>query len=358
MSLGQLSSAAGPSYQRSQPAFDFTKRKRWADILINELSEAIILVLSSSRVILFCGTGVTELLGWRDIELIDHDLADFIHADDQHAFRNNFDESLRMRSELTCYVRLKCKNHLPQNSDYRPPPKEVLFELQGYPHYVDDEVDCRCFFAVAKPYPSRNTAMLNTFLELKIENERLQQRLAELRIRVPSGSSSIVPSNSNSASVYGMNSMPTTESMTIVNSIPSTSQHPDPNTSYYPIHRNMSSYENIKPHSLGDTFEPMNALAYTGYFTPAVLPSSVDEETSEEGLKRKKFKKVHSSDQYVCVTCGRTDSPEWRKGPQGPKTLCNACGLRWAKQMRKDDTNESGSNGEGSQKPGQSSGAV
>lgn len=22
------------------------------------------------------------------------------------------------------------------------------------------------------------------------------------------------------------------------------------------------------------------------------------------------------------------------KGPQGPKTLCNACGLRWAKEVR------------------------
>ena len=30
---------------------------------------------------------------------------------------------------------------------------------------------------------------------------------------------------------------------------------------------------------------------------------------------------------YVCNTCGKTNSPEWRKGPHGPKTLCNACGL-------------------------------
>ena len=38
--------------------------------------------------------------------------------------------------------------------------------------------------------------------------------------------------------------------------------------------------------------------------------------------------------QYVCYTCGRTDSPEWRRGPTGPKTLCNACGLRWAKHAK------------------------
>ena len=41
------------------------------------------------------------------------------------------------------------------------------------------------------------------------------------------------------------------------------------------------------------------------------------------------------SAQYVCHTCGRTDSPEWRKGPLGAKTLCNACGLRWAKRNSK-----------------------
>eukprot|EP00192_Tetraselmis_astigmatica_P013307 CAMPEP_0117656172 /NCGR_PEP_ID=MMETSP0804-20121206/4665_1 /TAXON_ID=1074897 /ORGANISM="Tetraselmis astigmatica, Strain CCMP880" /LENGTH=332 /DNA_ID=CAMNT_0005462561 /DNA_START=456 /DNA_END=1454 /DNA_ORIENTATION=- len=34
----------------------------------------------------------------------------------------------------------------------------------------------------------------------------------------------------------------------------------------------------------------------------------------------------------VCTHCGRlqTDTPMMRKGPQGPRTLCNACGLMWA----------------------------
>ncbi|QRV79381.1 GATA type zinc finger [Ceratobasidium sp. AG-Ba] len=37
--------------------------------------------------------------------------------------------------------------------------------------------------------------------------------------------------------------------------------------------------------------------------------------------------------QYSCRRCHRTDSPAWRKGPDGPKTLCNACGLSYAKEL-------------------------
>lgn len=29
-----------------------------------------------------------------------------------------------------------------------------------------------------------------------------------------------------------------------------------------------------------------------------------------------------------CHICNRVDTPEWRGGPDGPRTLCNACGLR------------------------------
>ena len=30
-----------------------------------------------------------------------------------------------------------------------------------------------------------------------------------------------------------------------------------------------------------------------------------------------------------CTHCRATDTPQWRAGPQGPKTLCNACGVRY-----------------------------
>ncbi|KMZ71761.1 hypothetical protein ZOSMA_176G00400 [Zostera marina] len=37
----------------------------------------------------------------------------------------------------------------------------------------------------------------------------------------------------------------------------------------------------------------------------------------------------------VCVDCQTTKTPLWRTGPIGPKTLCNACGIRYMKLRRK-----------------------
>jgi len=35
-----------------------------------------------------------------------------------------------------------------------------------------------------------------------------------------------------------------------------------------------------------------------------------------------------------CHACGTTETPEWRRGPDGTKSLCNACGLHYAKIVR------------------------
>ncbi|XP_071700825.1 GATA transcription factor 15-like [Rutidosis leptorrhynchoides] len=36
----------------------------------------------------------------------------------------------------------------------------------------------------------------------------------------------------------------------------------------------------------------------------------------------------------TCVDCGTTKTPLWRGGPAGPKSLCNACGIRSRKKRR------------------------
>ena len=39
-----------------------------------------------------------------------------------------------------------------------------------------------------------------------------------------------------------------------------------------------------------------------------------------------------------CHSCNRAETPEWRRGPDGARTLCNACGLHYAKLTRKQTT--------------------
>ena len=66
------------SSSRAPSTFEFTKRKRWADILVPGLTDVIMFVLSPEGKVLYCGTAVTELLGWSETDILDLHLNDFI----------------------------------------------------------------------------------------------------------------------------------------------------------------------------------------------------------------------------------------------------------------------------------------
>ncbi|KIY71024.1 hypothetical protein CYLTODRAFT_419169 [Cylindrobasidium torrendii FP15055 ss-10] len=278
------------------PIFEFTKRKRWADILITELADTIIYALSPDGNILFCSSAVTELLGWRDTELVNKPFEDFVFSEDWVNFRTSFERG----QEFLLYCRLKTKEPI-----Y---PNEVLFEIKARP-----STRSSCFFAMARPYPSRNTAALNTFLSLKIENWRLQQKLHDLsgRPTFPKLRVDEPQTMGNRFALGGAHSLFTPSSL-------------------------IPGYD--------DSQSPMRSTFDTGAVFGTAPTADHDD---EDGGRKKKVKKTHTTDQHVCVTCGRTDSPEWRKGPLGPKTLCNACGLRWAKSQRKTDVPDGGGGGGG-----------
>jgi hypothetical protein len=55
-----------------------------------------------------------------------------------------------------------------------------------------------------------------------------------------------------------------------------------------------------------------------------------DGDDDEERAKKKEGEK---GEWRRCLNCGRQKTPQWRVGPEGPKTLCNACGVRFRKQL-------------------------
>ncbi|KAJ3849397.1 hypothetical protein EV368DRAFT_14832, partial [Lentinula lateritia] len=52
-------------------------------------------------------------------------------------------------------------------------------------------------------------------------------------------------------------------------------------------------------------------------------------------LKSKYRKRSRATPPGKCHSCNIRETPEWRRGPDGARTLCNACGLHYAKLMRK-----------------------
>ncbi|KAL0227743.1 hypothetical protein RCL1_003886 [Eukaryota sp. TZLM3-RCL] len=58
---------------------------------------------------------------------------------------------------------------------------------------------------------------------------------------------------------------------------------------------------------------------------------------NEEVSKHRPVKRPRKSalEGHYCHKCGTTETPEWRKGPDGPKTLCNACGLAYSKRLKR-----------------------
>lgn len=63
---------------------------------------------------------------------------------------------------------------------------------------------------------------------------------------------------------------------------------------------------------------------------PAGKPSSrFERKQTKRDLKMKKSSSQELVVSKKCTHCEMTETPQWRLGPMGPKTLCNACGVRY-----------------------------
>lgn len=56
-------------------------------------------------------------------------------------------------------------------------------------------------------------------------------------------------------------------------------------------------------------------------------------------LKKRVYNKKKKNVRLIkCFHCGEVQTPEWRRGPYGNRTLCNACGLYYRKLIKRFDT--------------------
>jgi len=163
----------------AQPALtEFTKRRNWPAKVVEELKD-LLQILDANGRIRFVSPSMMALVGYEHDELQDKFLKDLIHPDDVGIFVAEMNESIASGNPLRMFYRFRKKD-----GSY------AMFETVGHAHIApakfapnphNQSPFCQAVFMMARPYPTKNAALLDSFLEHKIENERLRRRIAELR---------------------------------------------------------------------------------------------------------------------------------------------------------------------------------
>jgi PAS domain S-box-containing protein len=336
---------------------EFTKRRNWSQRVLEELRDFLHILTPDGR-ILYVSPSCKALTGWEPTQLVGRFIGEFIHPDDNGIFVKEFNESIASGNPLRFFYRFK-----KIDDSY------MIFESHGHPHLSNDVISfpptnslaCRGFFMMARPYPTKNAALLDSFLEHKIENERLMKRIAELKreeqeenneqdrhwaTQKGDGYSSVTPSDTlgrtdpDSQASAAYIAMPPPAKPAVSNTALTRQNLDEALAASKPdsINDKMARYEGA---THLETIEMLTGLRYrdgersqgisTGDASPLLIRGdagiqiSLDRDGRSTSDKKKKLK---IADEYVCTDCGTLDSPEWRKGPNGPKTLCNACGCK------------------------------
>ncbi|KAI9487354.1 MAG: hypothetical protein EXX96DRAFT_552813 [Benjaminiella poitrasii] len=99
---------------------------------------------------------------------------------------------------------------------------------------------------------------------------------------------------------------------------------------YRPLHYDYTLYQSSNYKELNNNVLTKRSLSSTLIKRTSHSPISKNDRTTRKQPTEQK-KKRKCSKQNKCHSCQSTETPEWRKGPLGPRTLCNACGLIWTK---------------------------
>lgn len=367
---------SGTSGGASGSSTDFTKRRNWPAKVI-EMMKDLLQVLDNHGRIKYVSPSVTALAGYQQTEVANLYLKDFIHPDDVGLFVSEMNGTMASGEPMRMFYRFKAKG-----GTYS------IFEGVGHAHAAPPHLApnptagpiCQAFFLISRPYPTRNAGLLDTFLEHKVENERLRRRIANLRLeeeteeadaqrqlkqRRGSKSEASRPddlrtpgSSAASAMVDGAMPPPGSAGGMMVDGVmppperraSSSGELTRENLEGAAGSRSDSLRDKMARYERGsraDTIEMLTGLRYvdgergrgtaSGRSSPKLITGDAGitipvGRESRAGEKKRKQKVV---EEYVCTDCGTLESPEWRKGPNGPKTLCNACGLRWAKKEKK-----------------------
>lgn len=158
---------------------EFTKRRNWSQKVVEELKDFLHILTPDGRII-YMSPSAEHLTGYAREELIGLFMIDHIHPDDATIFLREFNESIATGNPMRFFYRFRKKDKT-----------YSIFESHGHPHLSSEASHfgqaassasfCKGVFMMARPYPTKNAALLDSFLEHKIENERLRKKIEDLK---------------------------------------------------------------------------------------------------------------------------------------------------------------------------------
>ncbi|KAJ3101397.1 blue light receptor [Phlyctochytrium planicorne] len=307
----------------------FTASKDGYRRLVNELDD-FLHVVSPTGSILYCSPSAKKHLGISAEDLEGQQVADFVHPDDRTLLERAMGSACGDRLEYAIFCRFR-----------RTSGEYVLFELRGKPFPTGKgEGEVRFVVQAGREYRSKGSLSVDSILELRIENLRLRKRLEDSLI-----------ARGADPRAHPLLRVEVTES--------APSAHPLD----LDVGGNLATQISEDDFRLGAASGTVKAVSASllddedkvgggGVAMGGIMERKKDDGGIEATLgggaassggggggggkmSRKRKSKV-PLEELFCRQCGSTQSPEWRKGPLGPKTLCNACGLAYSKKLQKE----------------------
>lgn len=346
----------------ARAAMDFTKQSNWIQQVIEELKD-FLYILSTDGTLLYASPSCKTLTGYESDQVVGKSILDFLHTDDRETFSRELNDSLGTGDNIRFHYRFKNLDGTYQ-----------IFEAHGHLHPTMETLPSetpkgtaalRFFLMMSRPYPSKNAHLLDSFLEHKIEHERLIKRIADLQREEEEESEAHqqwlqrqdissnttrdnsatrddnLKSNSEVSAEFRSLLLSGNTSKSGTPAVMGTKQNSDSITAKLVSDCAAEKVSRFDDNSYLDGIEVMTGLRYRngershGISTAEpgaaliqgdtciTLPNEREYRAGGVGDKKKKQK---ATEEYICTDCGTLTSPEWRKGPHGPKSLCNACG--------------------------------
>jgi PAS domain S-box-containing protein len=160
------------------PLTEFTKRRDWQQRILKEIPD-FLYVLALDGKILYASPSCISITGYLSTQLMGRFIGAFIHPDDADIFVKEIDDSIATGNPLRFFYRFR-----------KPDGSWIVLESHGHARCSrghspssmrESSIHYEGFFIMGRPYLNKTAALMDSFLEHKIENIRLTNRLRELR---------------------------------------------------------------------------------------------------------------------------------------------------------------------------------